>query len=349
MAAGRSKQARPGSRDAADGALAVDPRAASDSLDERRFAELAAEVERWHAMLAQWQERRAAFDRDYLLSIVPLWHALQAVRTRAAEQLERQLAASDWTRSEQAQLRGHIARLRHAAGEAGDEPEATAPDNAADAADAIGLEATGFDEADFARRSRQREADAQARRDARRERRAADAARKNDPDAQDARRSLREVFRRVASVLHPDRELDPERRDAKTALMQQANRAYEEHDLLALLELQGDAGGAAAAAAAVTGDPAQRKARERLLEAGLRRLRDEVDRVEAGMRADLGLPPGRGMKPSRLGLVLRDEARALREAIAAQGALIDTFADAHALRLWLRAAGRPARDDRPRR
>ena len=344
MAAGRSKQARPGSRDAADGALAIDPRAAADSLDERRFAELAADVERWRATLAQWQERRAAFDRAYLLSIVPLWHALQAARTRAAEWLERQLAASDWTRSEQAQLRGHIARLRHEAGEFGDEPEATAPDNAADA---IGLDATGFDEADLARRAGQRDADAQARRDARRERRAADAARKNDPDAQDARRSLREVFRRVASVLHPDRELDPERRDAKTALMQQANRAYEEQDLLALLELQGDAGGSAAAA--FPSDLAQHKARERLLEARLHRLRDEVDRIEAEVRADLGLPPGRGMKPSRLVLVLRDEARALREAIAAQGALIDTFADAHALRLWLRGAGRPARDDRPRR
>lgn len=49
---------------------------------------------------------------------------------------------------------------------------------------------------------------------------------------------LRNLFRRLASSLHPDRETDPETRTEKTALMQRANDAHERRDLLELLRLQ---------------------------------------------------------------------------------------------------------------
>ena len=50
--------------------------------------------------------------------------------------------------------------------------------------------------------------------------------------------SLKEIFRKLASALHPDRENDPAERKRKTALMQRANVAYAANDLLGLLELQ---------------------------------------------------------------------------------------------------------------
>ena len=53
-----------------------------------------------------------------------------------------------------------------------------------------------------------------------------------------ATRSVREVYRKLASLLHPDREPDPAERDRKTALMQRANQAYDARDLLQLLALQ---------------------------------------------------------------------------------------------------------------
>ena len=56
--------------------------------------------------------------------------------------------------------------------------------------------------------------------------------------AQAATQSLREVYRKLVSELHPDREPDATRRDQKTALMKRVNKAYEASDLLALLELQ---------------------------------------------------------------------------------------------------------------
>lgn len=55
---------------------------------------------------------------------------------------------------------------------------------------------------------------------------------------QDANSALKTIYRQLASALHPDREADPEAHKLKTALMGEANAAYERRDLLALLQLQ---------------------------------------------------------------------------------------------------------------
>lgn len=57
-------------------------------------------------------------------------------------------------------------------------------------------------------------------------------------EAQTLSKSIQEVYRKLASSLHPDKEPDPSERDRKTQLMQQVNTAYEKKDLLRLLELQ---------------------------------------------------------------------------------------------------------------
>jgi len=62
--------------------------------------------------------------------------------------------------------------------------------------------------------------------------------RKEQEAKQQATQSLREIYRKLASSLHPDREPDPAERERKTALMQRANQAYEDEDLLGLLQLQ---------------------------------------------------------------------------------------------------------------
>ena len=56
--------------------------------------------------------------------------------------------------------------------------------------------------------------------------------------AQGASQAVREIYRKLASQLHPDREPDEDERVRKTALMQQANQAYASSDLLTLLGLQ---------------------------------------------------------------------------------------------------------------
>jgi hypothetical protein len=62
------------------------------------------------------------------------------------------------------------------------------------------------------------------------------------PQAADAsskvRQTLREIYRKLASALHPDRASGAQDHDQRTELMGRVNDAYERADLLALLELQ---------------------------------------------------------------------------------------------------------------
>ncbi|MFN0318338.1 MAG: J domain-containing protein [Burkholderiales bacterium] len=55
---------------------------------------------------------------------------------------------------------------------------------------------------------------------------------------QESQATIREIFRKLASTLHPDREPDATERERKTALMTEANAAYARQDLMALLQLQ---------------------------------------------------------------------------------------------------------------
>lgn len=53
-----------------------------------------------------------------------------------------------------------------------------------------------------------------------------------------AEQSLKTVYLKIAAMIHPDREPDPDKKDEKTELFQQANQAYEQQDLFYLLKLQ---------------------------------------------------------------------------------------------------------------
>jgi hypothetical protein len=57
-------------------------------------------------------------------------------------------------------------------------------------------------------------------------------------EIQEISQSIKDVYRQLASSLHPDKEQDPQEKIRKTALMQNINVAYKNKDLLTLLELQ---------------------------------------------------------------------------------------------------------------
>lgn len=50
--------------------------------------------------------------------------------------------------------------------------------------------------------------------------------------------SLKTVYLKIASIIHPDREPDEDKKAEKTELLQRANEAYEQEDLFFLLKLQ---------------------------------------------------------------------------------------------------------------
>ena len=138
---------------------------------------------------------------------------------------------------------------------------------------------------------------------------------KKDAEAQATATSLREVFRKLASALHPDRAVDDADRERRTVLMQRVNQAYSSEDLLGLFALQLEI---------------EQIDTEHLAKVSTERLR-HYNRILATQRQELqaqiamqvehfglhhGIEPWRRLNPKRLGPVLQEELLGLRGLIA---------------------------------
>ena len=106
--------------------------------------------------------------------------------------------------------------------------------------------------------------------------------------ARQAAQSVREIYRKLVSALHPDREADPAERARKTELMQRANEAWKRNDLLELLALQIET-------AQIDADSLAELPHERLrhynqaLQEQLRRLEGQLLELTMALRFDFGL------------------------------------------------------------
>jgi hypothetical protein len=162
----------------------------------------------------------------------------------------------------------------------------------------------------------EQEAAEQAARKARREaRRAQKGPTARQQEAQqalkDADTSLRQIYRQLASALHPDREPDEQERQRKNGLMGRANAAYESKDLVALLRLQLEA-------ELVDPDHLERvsEARLRDLTLLLKQQAAELERERQGRElrwyGTLDLLPGSGLTRETLAYRLEDELQTYR-------------------------------------
>ena len=156
--------------------------------------------------------------------------------------------------------------------------------------------------------------------------------------------SLREIYRRLASRLHPDREPDPDERARKTGLMQRVNEAYAAGDLLALLDLQRAWADAPPTPAAAPADgPSDARLRQHIAALAEQRERlqadlDAIVRRFAVLRPDL---PARAdtVTPQLVEAMLGTEIRELRARVAALDRDLAYCRDPGALGAWLRAFG----------
>lgn len=172
-----------------------------------------------------------------------------------------------------------------------------------------------------------------------RRRRESEAARaKREQAEKEISQSVRDVYRKLASALHPDRETDAALRDHKTLQMQRANQAYEAGDLLQLLTLQLeieqiDAGHLASL-------PETRLAHyNKVLRQQLAELDAEVAAITAGYRMALQIPPFATLKPEDVDRALSgklarlarmaDEARADLEGFRDPACLAQALKDYH--------------------
>ena len=147
---------------------------------------------------------------------------------------------------------------------------------------------------------------------------------------------LRTLFRRLASKLHPDRERDPQARDRKTALMSQANAAYEKRDLMTLLRLQltveqldseSIAGMAKEKMAALT----------HLLKEQVQTLEYELDMVRGQLAQEFGVSPFQQIDGLSLARSLKDQRADLQAEVSQMEYDIGRVtSDAAELKRWLK-------------
>lgn len=115
---------------------------------------------------------------------------------------------------------------------------------------------------------------------------------------QQSKQSVREVFRKLVSSLHPDRETDPSEHARKTEMMKRANIAYQGNDLLSLLAMQIELAQLDAAALIALPD-LRLKQFNQVLREQLQSLKFELSERIAGYHEMLSAPLGtRTQRPS---------------------------------------------------
>ena len=320
----------------------IHPDAADTGLaqQQERFSGLLHDVALWRATVAEWKDRIARHRQ----AVEPVRRELHAAWRQWVFALDRAALCPELSRAERKQL-GELLQQAVAPVLGEDDPElaAVAARHGEDAPSARALqqeadEAGGDEEdpQDLAEDWERQAAEAAAERSEwAAKRRAASALNRRRKQEQEVSRSVRDVYRRLASALHPDREPDLQQRERKTTLMQQANQAYDQRNLLALLELQLQAEQIDAAdLASVDG---RRLAHYTIvLQEQLAQLQLEARRLEAEFRAANGLAAGSGLQARKADRVISAEVQRLRGDLVLLRRQARALLDVETLKLWLR-------------
>jgi hypothetical protein len=156
--------------------------------------------------------------------------------------------------------------------------------------------------------------------------------------------SLREIYRKLASALHPDRELDPAERERKTALMQRVNQAYDKKNLLQLLELQLEI--EHLDQAAINSLSEERLAHyNKILKEQLLELEEQVRYLDYDFRMRFGIDPFASLKPESLMRVLEKDIVLARQALRDIESDVNATQSIASLKTLLKEMRRRQRED----
>lgn len=337
---------------------------------QKRFNTLTRQIEQARQALAAWQDNGVAYRQAYYDILEPLRAELLAGQRQWVLALDAALDRANWTKAERTLLRDLLCEAAgELLGDGEDDPIKALFDKHAevdfdteqrdamramkDLAEAVtGLD-LGDDEGldsdvDLLARLKQRmeehRAVEQERRGAKDSRaRKSAAQQRREAEARQATQSVREIYRKLASALHPDRETDERERDAKTALMQRVNQAYAAQDLLTLLQLQLQIEQIDPSHIANAGEQ-RLKHFNKVLGEQLAELKAEATRVEMQFRMEFGLQPGRGLDPRKLGQVLEQNKREWLAERSEQQRRLGMLADVAATKRWLKRERQRQRD-----
>lgn len=246
------------------------------SKAEQRFRKLVAQIERHRQLLKQWEDYPQRYNQRLSAELMPLQEKLRAARKQTALLIDELLSVPTrghrLGKAQRAKLQQQVLTqlIEDLLSEADDEALRTLRDKYREPVDeddrAFQMEitrdilqgVTGLEIDDdhgasspeelmeYVQRRMQEQSDnvsgpEHRRANARGKRPNAHTTAAQAERAQATRQvsqSLRDVFRKLVSALHPDREPDAAERARKNELMQRVNRAYEANDLLTLLGLQ---------------------------------------------------------------------------------------------------------------
>ena len=342
------------------------------SPEHKRFQSLLGKIEKARARLTAWQQQLPLFAQVHEEQVAPVLKKLMGTRLEFAFEIEHVLNSQRWSKADAASLSQMICDTASAlidAGYAGDdgEDELKALFNRHsqvdfDSADQdeldvlkgmlekvtgvdLGRDAAGSADELFARAhehmakqtAQQAQAHAQAHAQRHKAKKLTAAQRRAEEDAARISQTVREVYRKLASALHPDRISDATARAQATAQMQRANAAYEVGDLLALLELQLQIEQIDIAhASGITA--VQVRHFNKVLTEQLRELEQELDGRQDAFCMSYGLLTAQRLDPTKLGLLLKDELRDLAERqYALERTRRELRGGAPAVKRWLKA------------
>jgi hypothetical protein len=151
--------------------------------------------------------------------------------------------------------------------------------------------------------------------------------------------SLREIYRKLASALHPDR-AGPDDHEERTLLMQQANDAYARGSLLELLELQWKLEHINETHLSSLSEE-KLKHYINMLKNQLKELDHEILALEQGLAYEFGLMPNQMLSPQRLDYILSEDIAATKRGLTDLETMIEHCTDQKQLKLWLKSITMP--------
>ena len=150
-----------------------------------------------------------------------------------------------------------------------------------------------------------------------------------------SQQSVREIYRKLAAALHPDREQDIDERIRKTELMQRVNAAYGKKDLLKLLELQLEIEQIDAEHLTQIAD-SRLKYFNKILKEQLEELNHEVYQIEDRFKMMLNMPYYELLTPKKLILYLNDDINYLKDELESLKSEIESFKNPSTVKAWLK-------------
>lgn len=154
-------------------------------------------------------------------------------------------------------------------------------------------------------------------------------------EADKLKQSVRDIFRKLVSELHPDREPDAAERERKTALMQRVNVAYAANDLLGLLALQLEIEQIAQADLDQLSEE-RIKQYNKILDGQLRELERETADIESAAAQEMGGQQRGRLTPQVLLRCLHADIAQMQVKLDAIEAELEEFRDVNKLKAWLK-------------